>query len=1066
MKKILKNRILIVNDDPVQLRILAKYLEKGGKEVITCAGGEEALRKLREIESVDLIITDLYMPGIDGWKLCRLLRSSEFSDFNKIPILVMSATFSGSDAEDITRELGANGFISVPYNPEILRSTIENVLLGKAEQRELRVLVVEDSESLRGTICEGLREYGYSVFEASNGNQAYSLFEEVNPEVVILDYHLPEHDGAELLAAFKLPQSQAAVLVATGDASPELAMKVTKMGADAFVRKPFKIGYLIDLCEKIRREWSLLRVEKLLEDRTLELRRILETSVDGIVITDTSGCIVQINSAVKKMLECSKDEIVGKHIWELMPQNEKGYKKAMRMITDLKGKEKMVGVEQVWKRRDGNLFQVELNLSLLKDVASNIKGAVVSVRDITERKKVEESIEQRNRELSAINAFATASMQSLDLETVLNKDLSIMLELTNFQIGAIYILEGKNGYMVLKSYQGMNPDNIPWGRMVETKELTKYEDSPWLTGEIQALEDASHHPVLGQLVKKEGLKGLASIPIKSKDKTMGIINIAGRDPHPFTSAEVKVLDSLAAQISLSIENAILFRQNKESKESYQALVDNVHDIIFTINADGKFSFVSAQCQYILGYTPEELMGSSFEHNIHPDDVYKNTKAVEDLFGGKKVEELEYRIRHKNGSWRWHIALISALKDEKGNIISLLGVSRDISERKEMEDKLLQSEKLRSLGELAGGVAHNFNNILAVILGRAQLLGRSVETLLGKQERRKSIDDLKKSLGIIEKAAFDGVDTVRSIQEFSRERNDDKNFTGVDLNEVIEHTLEFTEVRWKDEAGPKGIKINIQKELSHISPIAGSGSELREVFINLINNALDAMPQGGKIRLKTFMENSHVVVLVEDTGIGIPKDIRDKIFDPFFTTKGVQSTGLGMSASYGIINRHRGTITVDSVEGQGTTFSIKFPKLKKVIKEKEKLIVNEQNGTSILVVEDEECVRALLKDILMDGGYKVEVAPNGKKGIKLFQEKKFNLVLTDLGMPGMSGWQVAEEIKKMNGKTKVALVTGWEVDLSNSELRKCGVDLVINKPFQMNQILGSVREMMEDSTPIA
>ena len=897
MKKILKNRILIVNDDPVQLRILAKYLEKSDKEVITCAGGEETLRKLREIESVDLIITDLYMPGIDGWKLCRLLRSSEFSDFNKIPILVMSATFSGSDAEEITRELGANGFISVPYHPEILRSTIENILLGKVEQRDLRVLVVEDSESLRGTICEGLRDYGYSVFEASDGNQAYSLFEEVNPEVVILDYHLPESDGAKLLTAFKLPQSQAAVLVTTGDANPELAMKVTKMGADAFVRKPFKIGYLIDLCEKIRREWSLLRVEKLLEDRTLELRRILETSVDGIVITDSSGCIVQINSAVEKMLECSKDEIGGKYIWELMPQDEKDYKKGLRMITDLKGKEKMIGVEQVWKRRDGNLFQVELNLSLLKDVASNIKGAVVSVRDITERKKVEEEL-------------------------------------------------------------------------------------------------------------------------------------------------------------------------KGSEERYQALVDNVHDIIFTINTEGKFTFASAQCQYILGYAPEDLMGSSFEDTVHPDDVCKNIKAVEDLFGGKKVKELEYRVRHKNGSWRWHIALISALKDEKGNIISLLGVSRDISERKEMEDKLLQSEKLKSLGELAGGVAHNFNNTLAVILGRAQLLGRSVETLLGKQERRKSIDDLKKSLGIIEKAAFDGVDTVRRIQEFSRKRDDDKNFIGVDLNEVIEHTLEFTEVRWKDEAGSKGIKINIQKELSRISPIAGSGSELREVFINLINNALDAMPQGGNIRLRTFMENSHVVVLVEDTGIGIPKDIKDRIFDPFFTTKGVQSTGLGMSASYGIINRHRGTITVDSVEGQGTTFSIKFPKLKKVIKEKKKPIANEQNRTSILVVEDEEDVRTILKDILVDGGYKVEVAPNGKKGIKLFQEKKFNLVLTDLGMPGMSGWQVAEEIKKMNGKTKVVLVTGWEVDLNNSELRKCGVDLVINKPFQMNQILGSVREMMEDSTPIA
>ncbi|MBW2553396.1 MAG: PAS domain S-box protein, partial [Deltaproteobacteria bacterium] len=763
----------------------------------------------------------------------------------------------------------------------------------------LRVLVVEDSESLRGTICEGLREYGYSVFEASNGNQAYSLFEEVNPEVVILDYHLPEHDGAELLTAFKLPQSQAAVLVTTGDANPELAMKVSKMGADAFVRKPFKIGYLIDLCEKIRREWSLLRVEKLLDDRTLELRRILETSVDGIVITDTSGCIVQINSAVEKMLEYSKDEIVGKNIWELMPLDDKDHEKAVRIIKKLKIKERMTGVEQVWKRKDGNLFHVELNLSILKDVEGNTTGAMASIRDITDRKRAGEEI-------------------------------------------------------------------------------------------------------------------------------------------------------------------------KDSEERYHSLIENAIDAIISVNEEGVIVTFNKKAEEMYGYDREEILGKSVLLLVPPQYREKQKEAMEKFKEvkaskviGRTVETKGFR---KDGREFPVETSVFGLEINGEHVFT--SFVRDITSRKEMEDKLLQSEKLRSLGELAGGVAHNFNNTLAVILGRTQLLGRSFETLIGKQERRKSIDDLKKSLAIIEKAAFDGVDTVRRIQEFSRKRGDDKNFTGVDLNEVIEHTLEFTKVRWKDEAGAKGIKINIQKELSLIFPIEGSGSELREVFINIMNNALDAMPKGGQISIKTFVENSHVVVLVKDSGIGIPKDIKDKIFDPFFTTKGVQSTGLGMSASYGIINRHRGTITVDSVEGQGTTFSIKFPRPEKVIKEKKKPIANEQNGTSILVVEDEEGVRTILKDILEDGGYKVEVAPNGKKGIKLFQEKKFSLVFTDLGMPGMSGWQVAEEIKKMNGKTKVALVTGWEVDLNNNELKKCGVDLVINKPFQMNQILGSVKEMMEDGAPIA
>ena len=468
-----------------------------------------------------------------------------------------------------------------------------------------------------------------------------------------------------------------------------------------------------------------------------------------------------------------------------------------------------------------------------------------------------------------------------------------------------------------------------------------------------------------------------------------------------------------------------------------------------------------------GLKKESLIGEHSSMFVIEDEAMKEMilEKMPELF---EKGSISYEAIHKrnDGSWIDVECNSSLVKDNEGNPIAGVSIIRDITARKKMEKQLLQSEKLSSLGELAGGVAHNFNNILAIILGRTQLLKGIVELPPGKQGKRKSMNDLKKSLEIIEKASFDGADTVRRIHEFSRKKDDEKNITEVDLNEIIEHTLEFTKVRWNNEAGAKGIKINIQKELSLISPIEGSGSELREVFINIMNNAIDAMPKGGQISIKTFVDNSHVVVLVKDSGIGIPKDVRDRIFDPFFTTKGVQSTGLGMSASYGIINRHRGTITVDSVEGQGTTFFIKFPKLKKVIKEKKKPIANEQNRTSILVVEDEEGVRTILKDILVDGGYKVEVAPNGKKGIKLFQEKKFNLVLTDLGMPGMSGWQVAEEIKKMNGKTKVALVTGWEVDLNNNELRKCGVDLVINKPFQMDQILGSVREMMEDSTPIA
>jgi len=403
--------------------------------------------------------------------------------------------------------------------------------------------------------------------------------------------------------------------------------------------------------------------------------------------------------------------------------------------------------------------------------------------------------------------------------------------------------------------------------------------------------------------------------------------------------------------------------------------------------------------------------------------------------------------------------IVILTDSLGNRTGAVAIIRDITERKKMEKQLLQSEKLRSLGELAGGVAHDFNNVLAAIIGRAQLLKIHMKSPPGIEDQRKSTHDLKKSVEVIERAARDGAETVRRIQEFARRREDDKHFTQVDINMLIEDALEFTQAKWKDGAELKGIKITIKKEFSPVPTISGSAAELREVFTNLINNALDAMPQGGTITTKTCTEGSHISIKVEDTGYGIPKPVMNRIFDPFFTTKGVQSTGLGMSVSYGIINRHQGAITVDSVEGQGTTFLITLPVSEKAV-EKEKAIDTmpmEQMKAKILVIEDDEEVREILSEILLQAGHEVEVATEGTQGVEMFSKKAYDMVVTDLGMPGISGWEVAEKVKGINGKIPVAVITGWNIQLDGSEMKRKGIDLIINKPFEINQVLGFIQE---------
>jgi len=506
---------------------------------------------------------------------------------------------------------------------------------------------------------------------------------------------------------------------------------------------------------------------------------------------------------------------------------------------------------------------------------------------------------------------------------------------------------------------------------------------------------------------------------------------------------------------------------KKSKDFLESVIENCKDGIVIYDEKGYILSVNTAMEKMSCFRKEKLIRRYISKLLPADRhiIEKLAEKMKELFE-KGSTSFETVAKTKEGKKVYVEYNGSMIKDENGNYIAGVSIVRDITERKKMEQQLISFEKLRSLGELAGGVAHDFNNELAAILGRAQLLRKLFNLQEGKPERRKSYVDLKKGLEIIEKAALDGAETVRRIQEFSRKRDeqdDVKYFTEVDVHAAINDALEYTKLRWKDEAESKGIWISVAKILLPVPFVLGSVAELREVLTNIINNALDAMPEGGKIKVTTIQENSSVAIKIEDTGIGIPEEIKERIFDPFFTTKGPQSTGLGMSVSYGIISRHRGTIKVDSTEGKGSTFTINLPVIgerkRKEKEEESKLVTDKLKKASVLIIDDEEPVRDLLCDILEEGGHEVEVACNGSEGVELFKRKDFDLVFTDLGMPGMSGWQVAEEIKKIKRETPVALITGWKVD-QESEMMKNGVDLIVNKPFQLDQVLRLVHEGME------
>jgi CheY-like chemotaxis protein len=291
---------------------------------------------------------------------------------------------------------------------------------------------------------------------------------------------------------------------------------------------------------------------------------------------------------------------------------------------------------------------------------------------------------------------------------------------------------------------------------------------------------------------------------------------------------------------------------------------------------------------------------------------------------------------------------------------------------------------------------------------------------------------------------------------------DREFISVPLNEIIKEVATITQPRWKDQAQARGIQISLTTQLEEVPPVFGNASELREVLTNMIFNAVDAMPQGGKIAISTLPQTNWVEVRVSDTGIGMTGEVKKRVFDPFFSTKGVTNSGLGMSVSYGIIKRHGGEILIESEFGKGATFILHLPFIH-AEEEAEALVdvpEKELMSARILVIEDEDSVRDILSRMLTAKGHHVVSASGGQEGIEKFKSESFDLVFTDLGMPRVSGWYVGKAVKKMNATVPVAMITGWGMELNREKMTENGIDLIISKPFNLDQVMELVSEAID------
>ncbi len=376
--------------------------------------------------------------------------------------------------------------------------------------------------------------------------------------------------------------------------------------------------------------------------------------------------------------------------------------------------------------------------------------------------------------------------------------------------------------------------------------------------------------------------------------------------------------------------------------------------------------------------------------------------------------------------------------------------------KATQQQLVKQERLRALGMMASGIAHDFNNALMLVLGYAELLQPHIAALDGERE--------KFLLANLKSAAQDGAHVVSRLQEFYRPAGSAHLRVGVDVNQTIEHALTLTAPRWRDKCRAEGIQIEPSLELTPVPNLLGNAAELREVLINLIFNAVDAMPQGGRLVLRTKVQDDRIQIEVSDTGVGMSEEECARCLEPFFTTKGESGTGLGLASVYGFVQRYGGAIRVKSEKGKGASFTLTLPASDAQIDRTQIQPHEPTSPLKILIVDDQEIIRELISEILRSDGHNITVAATGVDALLQLNKGQFDLIISDLSMPDMTGSQLASEIRAKGDHTPFILLTGFGDEMLAQGSTPPGVDLVLSKPVTSASLYQAIKKTLPNEAP--
>lgn len=694
------------------------------------------------------------------------------------------------------------------------------------------------------------------------------------------------------------------------------------------------------------------------------------------------------------------------------------------------------------EEHQGGWRWLEAKMVPVLDDQGNLIAARGVSYDIQHQVETQQLLEQRTQQLEAFVHFSSRFVEVHSEEEVIVTLCDLLNRTLDFRHVSIY-LRRQSG-IVEKAL--VKQGTVGWEKAEVNLEERDSRLRDVLRGRIpyflsqNALRDVSEperqewRRVLGD---EWTTFSNAVVPIRGRTQVLGALAVDRRDSgEPITESELSMLLTIGRYVGLALDNVRLMHERQVAEERLRHLVQNLPVTVWELNlATRRLQFVSEYVEEWLGYTPEEWQANPgmYRCAVHPEDIEVFERIISPNTS-TPPEPIEIRVRDKQGKWHW-CRILWSLEHEDGRDPLVRGVTSDVTAQKQAEQQQLHLMRLRSLGEIASGVAHNFNNLLMGILGNAELLQASLHHDAELQRRAELIAQL----------AHDASSIVKRMQGFyqlqpaiRRER--------IRLRTLLEDVIESTQPVWHDLAGRRGANIQVHLIAEGDPVVQANRGELHEVFTNLIINACDAMPDGGTITLRLKEQDTNALVEVADTGIGMSPDVMEHCFDAFFTTKGENGSGLGLSVSYQIISRHSGQITVRSEVGHGTVFTIYLP-----IAEQGEASVSDisQSAPSanlrILTVDDDEAVRAAIRCLLEVDGHRVTAVPDAESALAQFQPEGYDLVILDLGMPHLDGLSLARKLKEKSPSVPIILLTGWGDQLREDKPPE--VDMVLAKPVR-------------------